>query len=102
MTEREAQLEAKLALAEAEAELLRCENQMLRQKVDLLIRQLFGSKSERIDPAQMDFFLREDQSPAPAPQPQAPEPPVAQAPKAERRERTPRVPEDLPGCGGNC
>ena len=96
MTEREAQLEAELTLAQAEAQILRCELQMMRQKVDLLIRQIFGSKSERINPAQMDFFFQQDQSPAPAPEPQPPEPPVVQAPRTERRERAPRLPEDLP------
>lgn len=33
------------------------ENALLRQKVDLLIRKVFGASSEKFDPAQLDLFL---------------------------------------------
>ncbi len=36
---------------------LREENRLLRQKLDLVIRQLFGKKSERLDPAQLELLL---------------------------------------------
>ena len=35
----------------------RKENALLRQKVDLLIRKVFGASSEKLDPSQLDLFL---------------------------------------------
>ncbi len=35
----------------------RTENMLLRQKVDLLIRKVFGASSEKLDPSQLDLFL---------------------------------------------
>ena len=34
------------------------ENALLRQKIDLLVRQLFGAKSEQLDPAQLLLLLQ--------------------------------------------
>jgi hypothetical protein len=42
----------KAALEKAQAE-----NALLRQKVDLLVRKVFGASSEKIDPSQIDLFL---------------------------------------------
>jgi transposase len=43
---------------------LRKENALLRQKMDLLIRRVFGKSSEKISPDQLDLFLLgEEQSP---------------------------------------
>ncbi len=36
---------------------LQNENTLLRQKVDLLIRKVFGASSEKLDPSQLDLFL---------------------------------------------
>src|SRR5271155_1885575 len=36
---------------------LQSENALLRQKVDLLIRKVFGASSEKLDPSQLDLFL---------------------------------------------
>ena len=33
------------------------ENKLLREKIDLLIRRVFGSKSEKMDPAQLELLL---------------------------------------------
>jgi transposase len=33
------------------------ENALLRQKVDLLVRKVFGASSEKLDPSQLDLFL---------------------------------------------
>ena len=41
----------------AEIAQLHEENRLLRQKLDLVIRQLFGKKSERLDPAQLELLL---------------------------------------------
>jgi transposase len=75
---------------------LQKENSLLRQKIDALCRRLFGSSSEKIDPAQLELLLQLAQSPA-APES---EPPVAAEksapPVRARKERAPRVPENLP------
>ncbi len=41
----------------AEIKRLREENRLLREKLDLVIRQLFGKKSEKLDPAQLELLL---------------------------------------------
>ena len=46
-----------------EIELLREENRLLRQKVDLLIRQMFGKKSERLSPGQLEMLLCGEEQP---------------------------------------
>src|SRR6201986_2228497 len=38
------------------------EIKLLKEKVDLLIRRLFGSKSEKLDGAQLELLLKEDAS----------------------------------------
>ena len=37
---------------------LQKENSLLRQKIDALIRRVFGSSSERMDPAQLELLLQ--------------------------------------------
>ena len=71
------------------------ENTLLRQKVDALVRRVFGASSERLDPAQLELLLQLPAvaaAPAAAP---APTPPEYSSPRA-RREHTPRLPENLP------
>jgi transposase len=104
MTEREAQLEAELARCKAENQALGCqldaserENKLLRQRIDLLVRHIFGSKSERLDPAQMELMLGGAETAPTSQEKQAVELPVSQAPaRAPRREKSPRLPENLP------
>jgi transposase len=72
------------------------ENALLRQKIDLLVRKLFGAQSEQLDPAQLLLLLQGMDEPG-----KAPEPVVAEAPRRSRvpsppRERGPRLPEHLP------
>ena len=56
MTAREAELTQQLAeCQQALAAALR-ENQLLRQKVDLLVRRVFGSSSEKLDWAQLQLL----------------------------------------------
>ncbi len=93
-----------LERALAEIELLREENRLLRQKLDHVIRQLYGSKSEKLDPAQLDLFGdldgpgKPEASAAPE-RNEAAEALIATAspcrPKSAR-ERKPRLPENLP------
>jgi len=100
------QIEGTLSLVQAqnhtlrqECQDLRAENQLLRQKVDALIRRLFGtSKNEGLDPAQLQLLLAGLTPAAPVPTPQSP----AKAPASPTRtnpERKPArsgIPEDLP------
>ena len=71
------------------------ENQLLRQKIDLLVKRIFGSSSEQIDRSQLELFLKE-----PALTPELPfkaePPPTLVARKSSPRERTPRLAENLP------
>ena len=73
------------------------ENALLRQKIDLLVRKLFGAKSERLDPAQLLLLLQGMDEP----RGKSPEPVVAEVPRRSTvpsppREREPRLPEHLP------
>ena len=94
MTAREAQLEQQLAeCQEALAAALR-ENQLLRQKVDLLVRRMFGSSSEKLASAQLELLQLPNA-------PTAPEPPTIPLseprPTARLRQpKPPRLPEHLP------
>jgi transposase len=79
----------------AALELSRQENTLLRQKIDLLVRRVFGSSSERLDRAQLELLL---QLPVPA---ETTNPiTVVEVPKVpasrSRKERTPRLPDNLP------
>ena len=80
----------------AEVARLRIENQLLRERIDQVLRQLFGSKSEALDPAQLELLLDPDAAKkadaAEAAAPADPEP-AAEAPPAKKR--SPRKPRDL-------
>ena len=92
ITPREHELLDRLARVEKE-------NALLRQKIDLLIRKLFGATSEKLDPAQLLLLLQGgDDEPG-----KAPEPVEAEAsrrltgqspPRANRRQ--PQLPDHLP------
>jgi len=75
---------------------LQKENSLLRQKIDALCRRLFGSSSEKINAAQLELLLQLAQNPAASEN----QPPVAaeksSASVRDRKERAPRVPENLP------
>jgi len=75
---------------------LQKENSLLRQKIDALCRRVFGSSSEKIDAAQLELLLQmvksgdavEAQSAAPVER--------TSEPLRQRKERSPRVPQNLP------
>lgn len=75
---------------------LQKENALLRQKIDALCRRLFGSSSEKIDAAQLELLLQLVQSPAASESKPAIVAEKSSAPVRERKERAPRVPENLP------
>ena len=73
------------------------ENALLRQKLDLLVRKLFGAQSEKLDPAQLLLLLQGCDEPGKAPEPVvAEEPRRSPDPASPPRERRPRLPEHLP------
>jgi transposase len=99
--DREQKLLQQIAEREAEVQRLRQENEFLRQKFDALARQIFGKRSEQLDPAQLQLLFQELEAPGPAlgngSGPQVTETEPARPAKASRRpERTPRLPEHLP------
>jgi transposase len=95
MTECEEQLTRLLAQSQEALLQLRQENAFLRQKIDALVRRVFGSSSEALDAGQLLLLLQgQTETVAPAPQP-APAP-VTQTSKPARSENKPRLPEHLP------
>ncbi len=54
-----AQKEAQNRLLQAENERQSQEIKLLKEKIDLLIRRLFGSKSEKLDAAQLELLLKD-------------------------------------------
>jgi len=86
---REAELLARL-------EALEKENALLGQKIDLLVRKLFGAQSEKLDPAQLLLLLQGMDEPGKAPEPAAVEAPRRSTVPSPPRERGPRLPEHLP------
>lgn len=94
---REAQLLADLKIRDERIAELEKENALLRQKIDLLVRKVFGASSEKLDPAQL-LLLLQGMEPPPG---KAPEPAVAEVPRRSTvpsppRDRAPRLPEHLP------
>ena len=88
-TLRELELSEQLARVQAE-------NKLLREKIDALLRRLFGARSEQIDPGQLLLMLQGLEAPPKAPEPVALEAPRRSTdPSSPPRERGPRVPEHL-------
>jgi len=54
-----AQKEAQNRLLQAENERQSQEIKLLKEKIDLLIRRVFGSKSEKLDAAQLELLLKD-------------------------------------------
>jgi hypothetical protein len=87
---------------QAEKEHLRQENKLLKEKVDLLIRRLFGVKSEKLDVAQLELLLKEaDLGKADASAEKAEAAPIVELLKPvprrkAKKDRRERWPQDLP------
>src|SRR5208337_3095308 len=94
MTRREKELVSQLGECQAALMQTRRENELLRQKIDLLIRRVFGSSSERLDRAQLELLLQlSASSGTEAPTTvQA----ITRTTSVARKERAPRLPENLP------
>lgn len=95
-------LEARLT---EEVAALQAENKLLREKIDLLVRRIFGRSSETMDDAQLMLLLQGDDGAKKDPASNA-NPGVLEAelekqaesvkPKKPRKEREARMPEHLP------
>jgi transposase len=121
MTPRDAELTARLEELErrfggvrvqldaalAEGERLRAENKLLREKVDKLVRRIFGKSSEKIDPAQLELLLKfPEEETALGKSPASPcsgpgadtweAPPAMHVLPRPAQSRKPRLPEHLP------
>lgn len=82
-----------VATLKAALELSRHENALLRQKIDLLVKRVFGSSSEQMDRNQLQLLMLKPESvPVPVTAP-AQEKPRVERP---RKERAARLPENLP------
>jgi transposase len=96
-----AQKDAQNRLLQAENERQSLEIKLLKEKVDLLIRRLFGSKSEKLDAAQLELLLKETESgKADASAEKAEASPIVESSKsagkrAEKKQRRERWPKDL-------
>jgi transposase len=71
---------------------LQIENTLLRQKIDLLVRRVFGSSSERLDRSQLELLLQLSQSA----EVQEAAPSLVRSSHHPRKERGPRLPDNLP------
>ncbi len=76
---------------------LETENALLRQKVDLLVRRLFGPSSEKLNAAQLDLFLAQTEgAPGKAPASSLVEEADPQRSRHRPGPREKRLPDDLP------
>ncbi len=94
MTLREQDLARQLEECQEALRQSRRENELLRQKVDLLIRRVFGSSSEKLDQAQLELLLQLPKGSVLTPEPSPPK--AAASPKRSSRQQTLRLPENLP------
>jgi transposase len=72
---------------------------VLKQTIDALCRRIFGTSSEKLDPAQLEFMLGGDlakKAPAAAPADPGPAAEIPTHKKAPKKTRAPRIPEHLP------
>ncbi len=69
------------------------QNSLLNQKVQLLLNQMFGKKSEKLNPGQLELLLSGIDQPDPDPDPPQPPAPKKRKPRSKSK---PRLPENLP------
>jgi transposase len=92
---REQELLAEISRLRTELERSRLENQLLREKVNLMLARLFDKSSESVDPSQPELPFDPDAAKkAPAAEPADPGP-AAEEPPARVTRRAPRKPRDL-------
>jgi transposase len=92
MTRREKELDQQLQQCQQALLESRRENALLRQKIDLLVKRVFGSSSEQLSPGQLDLLMPLPES---SPLPVAVVTPEKKE-KASVKPRLARLPENLP------
>jgi transposase len=94
-----AQKDERIRELEADKQQMALEIKLLKEKIDLLIRRLFGSKSEKLDLAQLELLLKEDElgkadasaeKAEATPSVEAFKPVTKRSDKKQRRERWPK------------
>jgi transposase len=73
---------------------LRQENTLLRQKIDLLVKRVFGSSSEKLDRSQLELLLQ--LAGGSVPELEKVQSVPARTPTPARKPKAPRLPENLP------
>ncbi len=91
---RKQELLEEIARLRAELERSALENQLLRQKLDLILRKLFDKKNESLDPAQLELLL-DPEAAKKADAAGEPHAPAAEIPTPASSRRTPRKSRDL-------
>jgi transposase len=96
-TPREKELSEQLARATGELAGARIEIKLLREKIDALVRRVFGAQSEKLDPAQLLLMLQGlDEHPKSQEPVAEEEPRRSKAASPPRSDAGPRWPADLP------
>src|SRR5215204_5303896 len=97
---REAALMQQIAARDARIAELAKEKKLLQERIDQLLRKIYGAKSEKADLFQLQLLMQELHSPGPAlgkgSNPEASEIAPLARKKISRQNRGPRLPEDLP------
>ncbi len=89
------ELRGVIAEQAAVIEALRSENRLQQQKIQFLLKRLFGSTSEKIDPRQLELLLGYVPAATTDDDDDPPKPPTPPRPRAPR-DHKPRLPEHLP------
>jgi transposase len=96
MSPREAELTQQLEQALQLNTALQRENRLLREKVNLLLRRVFGASSEKMDLAQLQLLLSGTELVEPAAEPKTAAPKPKATVPAPRKAKVPRLPDNLP------
>jgi len=96
MTAREAELTQQLAASQQALAVALRENQLLREKVNLLLRRVFGASSEKMDIAQLQLLLSGAELVQPAAVQESPASKPQAQPQGPRKAKLPRLPDNLP------
>src|SRR5688572_20254215 len=98
--QREIELLERIIAREEEVARLLKEKKLLQERIDYLLRQIYGTSSEKVDPNQLQLLMQELQTPGPAEgkesSPEAAETEPSRRRKVSRKSRGPRLSEHLP------
>ena len=100
MTELKKSQAQTIALQREQIEILREENRLLKEKIDYILRQLYSSKSEKLDAAQLELLLNPEEAKKPGAAGCEEDAPVAELKRELRvvtvkKPRQPRLPKNI-------